>query len=208
MNIAVIGTGKVGSTLGKQWADIGHRVVFGSRRAETSTWDHLLVNDNLSVALPDNAAQQAEVVVLATPWSATESAIKTLGDLRGKILIDCTNPLGPGLSFQGKPGASGGEQVAGWAKGAKVVKAFNTTGAKNMAMPEIGGQPLAMFICGDDAQAKKIAARLAVEIGFAVIDNGPLSHAHYLEAMAMVWITQAFSQGWGPDFGIAVLHRS
>ena len=207
MKIAVIGTGKVGSVLGRRWAEGGHDVTFGSRRAGSDELEHLHVH-GATVELPAEAVVNAEVVVLATPWPATESVIASLGDLSDKIVVDCTNPLGPGFAFQGKPGASGGEQVANWAKGARVVKAFNTTGAKNMGAPVIDGHRLAMFICGDDADAKKQVAGLAEELGFVAIDNGGLSQAHFLESMAMVWITQAFQQGWGPDFGVAILHRT
>ena len=77
-----------------------------------------------------------------------------------------------------------------------------------MGAPVIDGHRLAMFICGDDADAKKQVAGLAEELGFVAIDNGGLSQAHFLESMAMVWITQAFQQGWGPDFGVAILHRT
>lgn len=207
MKIAVIGTGRVGSVLGSRWAEAGHVVTFGSRRAGSDELSHLLKH-NASVALPLEAVKGAEVVVIATPWSATQSAIASLGSLDQKIVVDCTNPVGPDFKFLGQPGASGGEQVAEWAKGARVVKAFNTTGAKNMAMPEIEGHRLAMFICGDDGEAKQVVASLAEALGFAAIDNGSLSQAHFLESMAMIWIAQAFQQGWGPDFGVAVLRRA
>ena len=204
MKIAVIGTGRVGSVLGRRWVEVGHSVILGSRRANAPDATTLF---DLPVALPVEAAQQADIVVLATPWPATEDAVKSLGDLTGKILIDCTNPLGAGFSFEGTPGNSGAEQVSQWAKGARVVKAFNTTGAKNMGDPVLEGKKLMMFICGDDADAKQDVMQLAKDLDFEAVDSGSLSHAIYLESLAMLWITQAFQNGWGPDFGFAIVRR-
>ena len=208
MKIAIIGTGRVGSTLGLQWAQAGHQITFGSRRAGNTTLHHLTEKENVNVQQPTDSAKNADAIALATPWPATESAIASLGDLSGKIIIDCTNPLGPNFSFNSSPGHSGGEQVAGWAQNARVVKAFNSTGAKNMRTPVIDGKKLAMFICGDDPSAKEVVIDLAETIGFEAIDSGPLSRAHYLESLAMIWITQAYQAGWGEDFGFGILRRN
>ncbi len=207
MKIAIIGTGNVGKALGTGWASAGHDIIFGSRQAGTSAVAALEEQAHITVAQPSVAAEGAEIVVLATPWPATRAVVESLGDLAGKTVIDCTNPIGPNFSFQALPGQSGGEQVAGWAKGAHVVKAFNTTGAKNMMMPQIDVQKLAMFMCGDNVDAKRNVSMLAEALGFDAIDNGGLTQAFYLEAMAMVWITQAYQQGWGPDFGFVVARR-
>ncbi|NBC18507.1 MAG: NAD(P)-binding domain-containing protein, partial [Bacteroidetes bacterium] len=163
---------------------------------------------NASAARPDAAAARADVVALATPWNATEAVVTGLGDLSGKVLIDCTNPLGPNLSLAVGPDTSGAEQVAAWAEGTpRVVKAFNTTGAGNMRDADYGDHRLAMLLCGDDADAKQTVAELAETLGFEPVDNGPLTQARYLEAMAVIWIRQAYAQGAGPDFGFAVLRR-
>ncbi len=208
MEIAIIGTGRVGSALGRRWAAAGHTVVFGSRRAGTAAVSELEAIDGASVKTPVEAVSQASIVVLATPWPATEEVVGSLGTLAGKILIDCTNPVGSGFSFEGELGRSGAEQIASWANGAHVVKAFNTTGAKNMASPIVSGDNrLAMFICGDDDAAKATVTALAEELGFDVADAGALSQAFYLETLAMLWISQAFGQEWGPDFGFAILRR-
>ena len=78
-----------------------------------------------------------------------------------------------------------------------------------MASPIVSGDnKLAMFICGDNEAAKETVAGLATELGFEVEDAGPLKQAFYLETLAMLWISQAFGQEWGPDFGFAILRRS
>jgi predicted dinucleotide-binding enzyme len=102
---------------------------------------------------------------------------------------------------------SAAEQVAGWAAGAKVVKAFNTTGWPNMANPKYGDQSATMFICGDDAGAKAAVTRLSDELGFETLDAGPLKVARYLEPMAMLWIHLCIGMGWGPGFAFKVLRR-
>ena len=108
----------------------------------------------------------------ALPWPATRGVLEKLG-LEGKILLDCTNPLKPDPSgLEVGATTSGGELVAGWAKGAKVVKIFNTTGYANMANPSYGGQPITIFYCCDNADAKRIAAGLARDIGFDPVDAG------------------------------------
>jgi hypothetical protein len=93
------------------------------------------------------------------------------------------------------------------ASGARVVKAFNTTGANNMADSSYGGGKLMMPVAGDDAEAKRIVMSLASELGFESIDTGPLTMSRYLEPMAMVWIKLAIAQKMGRNFGFALLRR-
>jgi len=154
------------------------------------------------------AVAGADIIVLATPWDATEEILHGAGDLSNKILIDCTNPIAPGLQglTHGRD-ISGGEQVAAWAPAARVVKAFNTTGASNMANADYGDEKLAMFYCGDDDGAKAIVHDLVAELGFDPVDSGPLYIARYLEPMAMLWIDRAILQGKGMDFGFRLIQR-
>src|SRR5262249_204109 len=129
-------------------------------------------------------------------------------DLKGKIVLDAMNPLLPnlaGLATDGK--TSGAEQVAQWARGASVVKVFNTTGANNMADPIYGGEATVMFYCGDDAAAKDVARRLASELGFEAIDAGPLKNAGLLESWAMLWIWLAYPGGQGREFAFRIARR-
>ncbi len=209
MNLAVIGTGNVGRALGVRWARRGHRVAFGSRQPGSDKVGKLLAEAGETAAAqpPAEAAAGAEVVVLATPWDAAQEAVRSLGDLGGKVLVDCTNPLAPDLSgLVTDGGGSGGEQVAAWARGARVVKAFNTTGAGNMRDPAYGPR-LMMPLCGDDPAAKETVAGLAEELGFEAVDIGPLARARELEHLALLWIALAYQQGLGPDFGFALLRR-
>jgi predicted dinucleotide-binding enzyme len=211
VKIAIIGAGNVGGTLGKGWAKKGHEVFFGVRRPQDSEIQDLLkaAGGGARAGSPAEAAAFSEVVVLATPWQSTEAAVKSAGDLSGKILIDCTNPLKADLSgLEIGHTTSGGEQVAGWARGAKVFKAFNTTGANIMAAPVIQGIPTVMFVCGDDAAAKPRVLQLASDLGFNPVDAGPLKQARLLEPWALLWIYLAFNSSVGRDYGFALLPRS
>ena len=211
MNLAIIGTGNVGATLGSRWAATGrHQVVFGTRNPGSEKARALIDRSggDARVATPAQAAAGAEVVVLATPWDATEEVIGSLGDLAGKILVDCTNPLTADLSgLAVGADTSGGEEVARWAAGGRVVKAFNTTGSGNMGDAGYGSERLAMLLAGDDPEAKAAVAGLAEELGFEAIDAGPLVRSRQLEQLAVLWIALAYQQGLGMDFGFALLRR-
>ncbi|MES1245797.1 MAG: NADPH-dependent F420 reductase [Acidobacteriota bacterium] len=208
MRIGVIGIGMVGGTLGRRWAQEGHEVMFGVREPSSEKVGQLLAESgaNARAGSVAEAAAFGEVVVLATPWTGTEDAIRKAGGLSGKVVLDCTNPLAPDLS--GLVGdRSAAEQIASWAPGAKVVKIFNTTGFKNMDNPRFGDDPVAMFYCGDDAGAKKTAAGLAEGLGFEPVDAGPLSEARSLEHLALLWIHLAYREKMGPGIAFKLIRR-
>jgi hypothetical protein len=210
MRIAVIGTGNVGATLGRRWARGGHAVIFGTRRPDHEEVRALVgaSGAGASAAPPPEAASRADVVVLAVPGQSAAAAAGSLGSLEGKILVDCTNPIRPGLAgLSVGTDDSGAEQIARAVPGARVVKAFNGTGSANMEDPAFPGGRLALFLCGDDAGARRVVTGLAEELGFEAVDCGPLKSARYLEPLAMVWITLAYAMGQGPDFGFALLRR-
>lgn len=209
MKIAVIGAGHVGSTLGQGWAAKGHTVRFGGRDPHSEKMQALLSGLAGAVAADTvaGAAAFAEVIVLATPWAATQAAILACGDLTGKLVIDCTNPIGPGFELTVGHTTSGGEQVAEWAKGAAVFKSFNQTGFDIMAQPEIEGRRAVMFVSGDDGDSKPTVLSLVSDIGFEAVDAGPLTMARYLEPYAMLWIKLALVQDQGRDFAFALVRR-
>lgn len=203
MRIGIIGAGNVGGTLGRRWAGAGHEVVFGTRHPE-----RVQTPPSTRAAGVREAAEHGEVVVLATPWEGVRDALAAAGDLTGKVLLDCTNPLAKdllGLAIGHT--TSAGEQVAALVPGARVVKIFNSTGAGNMADPLYGEQAVTMLYCGDDVGAKGIAARLAADLGFEPVDAGPLRNARLLEPLAMLWISLAYVQGLGPGIAFKLLRR-
>lgn len=203
MKIAIIGTGNVGSALGKLWAGHGHDVFFGMRDPSKGPPERGAKHGTLA-----QAADFADVIVLATPWDATGQAIAALGNVAGKIVVDATNPLKPdlsGLSVGGNDSA--GESVARWARGARVVKCFNTVGAQGYATPAFRDQIASMFLCGNDVDAKDVVKKLGEDLGFEMIDAGPLSQARLLEPLAMLWISMAYKAGFGPNIAFKLLRR-
>jgi predicted dinucleotide-binding enzyme len=125
----------------------------------------------------------------------------------GRIL-DCTNPLKEDLSgLAVGHTTSGAERVAAWASSGRVVKVFNTTGFENTAQPSYGGTAITRFRAGDDAQAKRVAAQLAQEMGFDPVDAGPLANARLLEPLAFLWIYLAGKQGHGTGIACKLIHR-
>ncbi|MGH7392192.1 MAG: NADPH-dependent F420 reductase [Candidatus Rokuibacteriota bacterium] len=210
MRIAIIGAGNVGGALGRAWAQCGHHVVFGVRDPAGGKIRTLVqaAGAGATAAGIGPAVAAADVVVLAIPWSATGDTIAAAGDLRGKILVDATNPLTPDVSGLAiGHDTSGGEQLARRVPGARVVKAFNTIGAMHMADPTFDGDRASMFLCGDDAAAKGIVAELARALGFEPVDVGPLKQARLLEPLAMLWISMALAHGFGPNIAFKLLRK-
>lgn len=208
--ISVIGTGGVGGTLGCRWARRGHAVFFGVRDPADPKVRELVTRSGPSARAGSiaEAAAFGAVIVLATPWDAAESVLRAVGDLSGKILLDCTNPLKADLSGLAVGLAtSGAEQVATWAPRAHVVKVFNTTGVENMADPRYPEGAVTMLYCGDDARAKATAAQLAADLGFEPIDAGPLTQARLLEPYALLWISLAYQQHLGRNFAFRLMRR-
>lgn len=209
MKIAIIGAGNVGGTLGRRWAALGHEVSFGVRDPAREKYQGLVTQTagRARLAANEAACAGADAVLLATPWPTTEAALRDCGPLRGKVLIDATNPLGADFRLLVGHADSGGEQVARWAADARVVKAFNTTGFNIMEDPIVAGQHATMFIAGDDPAAKSVVADLATAIGFETIDAGPLVSARMLEPLAQLWIHCAYRQGLTRDYAFHLLRR-
>jgi predicted dinucleotide-binding enzyme len=209
MKIGILGAGNVGGALGKRWALHGHEVCFGVRDVTAPGLVTLVAQSgpNARPGTSQEAAAFGNVVVNALPWPAVEKVLTSL-DLSGKVLLDCTNPLKADLSgLDVGTSTSGGEKVAEWARGAQVVKIFNTTGYGNMENPTYHGQGAVMFHCGDNAGAKGVAAQLARDIGFDPADAGPLANARLLEPYAMLWIWLAIRGGFGRDFAFQIVRR-
>jgi hypothetical protein len=209
VKIGIIGAGRVGAALGTRWAVAGHQVMYGVRGpAEAKITPLLAGTPNGRAGSVAEAAAFGDVAVFATPWSATESAVRAAGSLAGKIVVDVTNPLNE--TFSGLTvghTSSGGEMVAGWAKGAKVVKALNSTGSDNMLDPKYGKDAVSMFVCGDDAGAKATVSELVKALGFDVVDAGPLASARLLEPLAMLWISLAYAWGQGTEIAFRLMRR-
>ncbi|MBL8958865.1 MAG: NAD(P)-binding domain-containing protein [Gemmatimonadetes bacterium] len=200
MKIAILGAGRVGTTLGRRFADAGHDVTYAVRDPAAAKYAGLEPKATPAVACAD-----AAIVVLTTPWAAAEAALASAGDLAGKVLIDATNPIGPGMVLTHGTTDSGAEQVARWATGARVVKAFNSIGMEVMANPVFANGRSVLWLCGDDAAAVDAVASLGASIGFEPVRLGPLARARFQEPAALVWITATGTMG--REFSWGVLRR-
>lgn len=203
MRISIVGTGNIGGGLGRAWAATGHDVTFGVRDVADPETIALAREVGAAVATIPEALPAAEVIVLATPFTAVEAVAKALPDWSGRVVVDCTNPIGPGFKLLHGHTDSGAEAVARMLPGARVVKSFSAQGAENLAHPVYDGVRASNFYCGDDADAKAIVRRLVDDVGFEAIDAGALSSARYLEPMTMLWITM--SRTLGRQFAFKVL---
>ena len=211
MKIAFVGHGQVGAPLADHLQRAGHEVTLAARDpGSASVRDALARNANLQVAAPKLAVRDADVVFLATPYQSNEAALRPLADeLRGKILIDCTNPVGPNLSHGLNSVRSGSEVVQALVPDARVVKAFTIYGFENFedsAYPGYGVKPVMMY-CGNDAGAREVVGRLIAELGWEPLDVGGLEQALHLEHMTLLWVRMVRVMGHSPHMVWAVLSR-
>ena len=200
----------MGSTLGRLFASAGHTVTYSFSR-DPAKLERLAKSSGprARAGSPADAVRDADVVVLAVLWQHVPRVLRSAGSLRGKVLIDCTNPLTPSddaLAVGHR--ISGAEIIARRARGARVVKAFNTTPAELLragvdVLPE---QPAACY-CGDDVRAKRVTARLIRQLGFEPVNCGALMNARYLEPLAMLVGELAYNQGKRPEVGLRILRR-
>lgn len=209
MQIGILGSGVVGQALGLGFAQLGHEVKIGSREPGSDKLKPWLAKAGKKATSGsfEETARFADVAVLATLWSGTQSAIGLAKpeNLAGKVVIDVTNPLvsephkHPRLALGHTD--SGGEQVQRWLPQAKVVKAFNTVGSAHMVNPQFPNGPPDMFICGNDASAKQAVVTICKNFGWGVVDAGGIEDARLLEPMCILWVLHGLQTGsWNHAF--------
>jgi 8-hydroxy-5-deazaflavin:NADPH oxidoreductase len=208
MTISILGAGNVGMALAKAFVRVGEGVRLGVPKPEKYREAVDALGASAALGTTADAIAHGDPVILAVPYGAAISVARSVPDWNGRILIDATNPLAPGLAgLSVGTTTSGAEEIAREARGARVVKAFNTTGAENMESPNYSGGSVFMPVCGDDAEARARVVALATLIGFDAVDCGALAAARYLEPFAMVWIHLAIKLGHGRRFAFARLQR-
>ena len=210
MKIAVIGTGGVGAALGARWGAVGHQITYDSRTPGSEKVQQLLAKSGpqATAKSPGDAIVGADVILFAVPWPAARETLDQLGNLTGRTVIDCTNPLLSDLSgIELGHIISAGEQIAAWSPGANIVKAFNSASVKVMLNPQFGDHRATMFYCGDDTAAKISVRQLIEDIGFDPVDAGSLTSSRYLEPLAMLYIHLAFRQGFGSNCAFKIMKR-
>ncbi len=189
--IAIVGDGNVGTALTQGLTRAGHEVQAVGREP----------------GRVKELAQWGEVVVLAVPFAERQNALREMGDaIQGKVLVDVTNAVGK-EGYVGNLQKSGAEEVQEWARGARVVKAFNTVFAQNMGTGQVHGERISAFVAADDEGAKRRVLQLAEGIGFDPVDAGPLKNARWLEPAAMLNMQLGYGAGLGPSIGLKLVHE-
>ena len=204
MRIGVLGSGLMGGKLGTLFARAGHDVIFSYSHSESKL--KRLAREagrNARAGLPEEAARESDVLLLAVHWSRIKDVLKQAGDVSGKVIISCSLPMNRDDTKLVKAyTTSGAEALARKVPKAKVVSAFNTVPSEVLfgvydARRRVR-RPTLVY-CGDDKKSKKIAARLIRDIGFDPVDAGPLSIARYTEPFALLVAQLAYEGDEGPE---------
>lgn len=209
MKLAFIGIGNVGYALANNLQKKGHDIIIAHNEVKSESVVQAQDKNPSFSALPiQEAINQSEIVFLATPFKFNQEILKQLVFDR-KILIDCTNPVGAGVSHGLKSEVSGAEKVQEWAQDANVVKSYSIYGFENLvnpAFPNYDVKPV-MLISGNDSEAKEQVRILNSDLGFDTLDVGDLSQSLHLEHMTLLWVKMVRSNGHHPDFTWAYLER-
>ena len=204
MRVGILGSGLMGSKLGTIFARAGHDVVFSYSRSRKKL--EKLARDaegSAQAGTPRDAVKDADALLLAVNWSQLDDVLKEAGDLSGKVVLTCSLPMNADNSdFVIAHTSSGAEELARRAPGARVVAAFNTVPSEvffNVFAARDRAPRPSLLCCGDDAGAKKVAARLIRDVGYEPVDVGALRMARYLEPFAMVVAKIAYEGRGGPE---------
>lgn len=211
MKITFIGYGNVGLPLASNLQQLGHEVTLAARDSTSdSVQKALKVNNELLISSPSSAVLNADIIFLATPFGANQSIIEGLKNkLDGKILVDCTNPVGRGFTHGLNNEQSGSEFIQSMLPNSHVVKAFSIYGYenfKNNHFPDYNVKP-AMFFCGDNEEAKSKVEKLIASLGWEPLDVGVLKQALHLEHMTLMWVRMIRMGRLNPNLVWGALRR-
>jgi predicted dinucleotide-binding enzyme len=204
MRIGILGSGLMGGKLGTIFARVGHEVVFSYSRNRNKL--EQLARDAGGTARagsPREAAHNADALLLAVHWSRVDDVLKQAGNISGKVLITCSLPMNAeDTELIIGHTSSGAEELAKKSRGAPVVSAFGSVPSE-VLFPVFetrgSGAPPHLLYCGDDDEAKEVAAGLIRDAGFDPTDVGFLSSARYIEPFTMLIAKLAYEGDGGPE---------
>lgn len=209
MKLAFIGIGQVGFALANNLQQKGHKIIIAHNDVQSESVIRAQERNREFSALPiQKAINLSDIIFLATPFSVAETILQSL-HFEGKTLVDCTNPVGPGISHGLRSNISGAEKVQEWAPSAQVVKAYTIYGFENLKdsnFPNYNVKPI-MLIAGNNEGAKKQVETLNTDLGFETLDTGDLPQALHLEHMTLLWVKMVRANGHHPNFTWAYLER-
>ena len=187
MKIGIVGAGRIGGNAASLWAKKRHSVMLSySREPENLEQRASAIGALASVGSVREAAEFGEVVMFSVPWTRIDEVLEEIGPeaLEDKVVIDTTNQFGPDGVQELPDGKTAAQVNAERMPGARYVKAFNTltAGFQGSAAGRSGDERVAMFLCGDDDEAKEKVKKLIREIGFAPVDVGGTAEAAVMEA--------------------------
>jgi predicted dinucleotide-binding enzyme len=204
MRIGILGSGLMGGKLGTLFARTGHDVVFSYARSPKKL-ERLAreAGGTAQAGTPKEAIQGADAILLAVHWSRVDDVLKQAGDVSGKVIVTCSLPMNEAdTELVVAHTSSGAEELAKKARGAAVVSAFGSVPSE-VLFPVFEarerGAPPNLLYCGDDDDAKEVAAQLIRDVGFDPTDVGPLTSARYLEPFTMLVARLAYEGDDGPE---------
>jgi predicted dinucleotide-binding enzyme len=197
MRIAILGAGSMGRALARRWSDSGHSVTLSFARDPAELAQRAAAAGAQAASVGD-AVKDADVILFAARWSTLDLVLQQAGDLKGRVLLDCSNPMNEDDTDL-VPGMSGGETLAR-RTGAHVVKIFNTIPAELLQAPRSKKRFDVLFATDNDA-AKEIAIQLAHGASFDPVYVGGLAQAGRLESFALLVVQLAYEQGDVPELG-------
>ena len=184
MRIGILGSGNIGGTAARLFSQAGHEVALSHAGPKELLEDKVAeLGPRARAATIDEAADFGEVVLLAIPWRSRQDL--PAERLRGRIVLDAMNHYLPDYSLSDLGESTSSEEVAKVLPGARLVKALNHLYARDLASRGfaslVARQRTALFLAGDDPEAKQVVARLVEEIGFAPVDTGSLREGGRLQ---------------------------
>ena len=195
LKIGILGAGNIGGTLGRDWAKAGHTIFLSSRHPKDPQKLAREIGNGARAGTLEEAAKFGDVVVLAIPWRNRES-IPDKGLFKGKVVIDAMNPYTALGTVMDLGETTSSEEVAKLLPGARLVKAFNTMSSDDLRAGAFrsGRDRWAMFVAGDDAEAKRVVSRLIEDIGFVPVDTGSLKEGGRLQQPGSAIYTEPLTE--------------
>ena len=204
MRVGILGSGRMGGTLGTIFARAGHEVLFSYSRSEKKL--QKLARDagkNARWGTPAQAADDADALLLAVHWTRLSDVLRQAGTLAGKVVVSCSLPMNEDDSdLVVAHRSSGAETLAKKVRKAKVVSAFGTVPSEvlfDVFEARRRARKPSLVYCGDDAKTKRTAAELIRDVGFEPLDAGPLKTARYMEPFTMLVAQLAYEGKGGPE---------